>query len=97
MALGGNGASGFTVPLSAGDYTVWIQELAPGSFGYRFNFVLAPVPEPSATLLCALGLAVLAGLLRRPGRRGRHAATAAVPIRDVPRAGCSPARAGWSG
>jgi len=61
MGLSSNGASGFAAPLPAGDYTVWIQELATGTFGYRFNFVISPVPEPSMALLWALGLAVLAG------------------------------------
>jgi hypothetical protein len=68
MAGGGGGASGFTVPLPAGDYAVWIQELAPGAYGYRFNFVLAPVPEPATGLLAAVGLAGLVAILRR--RRG---------------------------
>ncbi len=65
MSPGGNGATGFVAPLPAGDYTVWVQELAPGSFGYRFNFVLTPVPEPSSILLCSLGLVALAALRRR--------------------------------
>lgn len=65
MGLSGNGASGFSAPLPAGDYTVWIQELAAGSFGYRFNFVITPVPEPSPALLGAVGLATLAAWRRR--------------------------------
>lgn len=68
MATGGGGASGFTVPLPAGDYAVWIQELAPGAYGYRFSFVLAPVPEPATGLLCAVGLAGVAGIVRRRRR-----------------------------
>jgi hypothetical protein len=64
MAAGGNGASGFDVPLPAGDYAVWIQELASGSYRYRLNFVLAPVPEPAVGLLAALGLATVASVAR---------------------------------
>lgn len=62
VAGGLNGASGFTSPLAAGDYTLWIQETAPGRFNYRFNLVLTPVPEPSALVLGMLGLCGVLGL-----------------------------------
>jgi hypothetical protein len=73
MGLPGNGATGFPAPLPAGDYTVWIQELADGSFQYRFNFVIAPVSEPSVALLWGLGFAGLAGVRLRATRSGRRA------------------------
>lgn len=65
MAVAGNGASGFAGTLGAGEYSVWLQELAGGSFVYRYNFVLSPVPEPTSITLVALGLC----LLRRAQRR----------------------------
>lgn len=54
-----HGSSGFSGALPAGDYSVWIQELAPGEFSYRFNFLLSPVPEPSTGVLLLAGLAAL--------------------------------------
>jgi len=65
MAAGGNGASGFTQPLGAGVYTVWVQELATGTFDYRFNFVLSPVPEPGGAPLLAAGLLIITVAARR--------------------------------
>lgn len=58
MAVSANGASGFSIPLTSGDYTLWIQDLSPGSYNYRLNLQIAPVPEPStcASLLAGLGL-----------------------------------------
>jgi PEP-CTERM motif len=69
MAASGNGASGFVGPLGAGEYSVWLQELATGSFVYRYNFVLSPVPEPASITLMGLGIY----LLRRAWRRGTQA------------------------
>jgi hypothetical protein len=65
MAVAGNGASGFPGTLGAGDYTFWIQELAPGSYPYRFNFVLTPVPVPAALWLFASGIGLLTVVRRR--------------------------------
>lgn len=67
LALAGNGASGFGGTLGPGDYTFWVQELATGSFAYRFNFVVAPVPVPAAAWLLGSGLAALALRRRRRG------------------------------
>jgi hypothetical protein len=41
MAVAAWGSSGFARPLPAGEYGLWLQELAPGNFGYRFNFILS--------------------------------------------------------
>jgi PEP-CTERM motif len=50
-------AIGFTPPLSATDYTFWIQQLGPTSFGYTLNFVV--VPEPGTLALLGVGLLAL--------------------------------------
>ena len=68
MAIPAQGSSGFTVPLGPGDYTFWLQELAPGTYTYRFNLVLEPaavVPVPAALPLFLAGLGLLAGAMRR--------------------------------
>lgn len=71
MALPAQGSSGFTTPLGPGDYTFWLQELAPGSYTYRFNLVLEPaavVPLPPVLPLFMAGLGLLAWKVRRtPG------------------------------
>ncbi len=64
MAVAGNGASGFSGTLGAGDYTFWVQELAPGTYPYRFNLLLTPVPVPAALWLFASGLGLLTVLRR---------------------------------
>ena len=61
----GNGATGFSGPLRAGDYTVWTQALATRSFAYRYNFVLSAGPEPAAGALFGLGLLALRTIRRR--------------------------------
>jgi len=40
----GVGAQGFTPPLSAGDYTFWIQETGSAVAEFTLNFIVAPVP-----------------------------------------------------
>jgi hypothetical protein len=54
------GATGFTVPLGAGQYSVWIQDDLPVDYVVRFD--ISPVPEPSTVLLMLTGLAALTGL-----------------------------------
>ncbi len=60
MGESGNGASGFAGALPAGDYTVWAQELVPGSFLYRYNFVLSAVPDLPGSVTLAMGGIALA-------------------------------------
>ena len=47
----GEGAQGFTPPLSAGDYTFWIQQTGTDVVSYTFDFVVTPaadVPAPGS-------------------------------------------------
>lgn len=55
----GAGALGFSAPLGAGTYAVWVQETAAGSSHYAFDFTLAAVPEPASYALLGAGLLVL--------------------------------------
>ena len=41
----GFGATGFTPPLGAGTYSVWVQDTNPGPLPYGFDFILRPVPD----------------------------------------------------
>jgi hypothetical protein len=51
--------------LAAGDYTLWIQENSVGHANYRFDLILAPVPDLPAAPMWASGLAATVLLLRR--------------------------------
>jgi hypothetical protein len=64
MGIAGQGATGFAGPLPSGDYTLWIQELATGSYTYRFNLQISPVPEANALAMALAGLGLLGGLAR---------------------------------
>lgn len=55
-----------TASLSAGTYSVWLNETA-GTTPYSFDFVLTAVPEPAAGWMLAAGLLAL-GLQRRSAR-----------------------------
>jgi len=65
MAVSQNGSSGFSTPLSAGSYTLWIQELSPGNFNYRFNLILTPIPEPESYAMLMAGLGIIHLFSRR--------------------------------
>jgi hypothetical protein len=82
MGIPADGSSGFTPPLGAGDYAIWIQEADLGGCSplchYGFDFVLAPVPEPASSTGLLTGLALLAALRRH--RRSRSPATEQVTV-----------------
>lgn len=59
------GTVGFSAPLAAGSYTLWIQETSNGAFRYRMNLVLAPVPEADRAVLLVSGLMLTALVVRR--------------------------------
>ena len=71
-----NGSSGFSRPLGFGDYTLWLQELSSvGPYNYRFNLLLAPIPEPRQFSLMLAGLAIVIGVVRR-----RHLARTLITV-----------------
>lgn len=66
LKLNGGAAGGYLEgAIGPGSYTLWLQELSPGSYPYRLNLVLSPVPVPPSGLLAAAGLLALAGWRRR--------------------------------
>jgi hypothetical protein len=69
---GGADKIGFSGPLGAGNYTFWVQELAPSFPGerfppypYEFDFQITAVPEAGTWALMLAGLAGLAVVVRR--------------------------------
>lgn len=65
----GPGSTGFTPPLAAGNYTLWIQQTQATPTTYSLDLVV--VPEP-AEVGVAVGALLLGGmLLRRLRRTGR--------------------------
>jgi hypothetical protein len=62
---GTNPSQGFTPPLSANDYTFWVQEGALGTFNYNFDIQLSNVPEPATPALLLAASALPARRLRR--------------------------------
>ncbi len=58
------GSTGFSGPLSAGQYSFWIQDFGSGTFGYSFDVHLTATPEPGSCISSLGGLALLAGLTR---------------------------------
>lgn len=63
-------------PLSAGDYSLWIQQSSPGTTRYRFSANLNPAPGPLPVLGVAAALGWSRRLRRRclrlPGAQGRE-------------------------
>jgi hypothetical protein len=65
----GAGATGFTGPLPAGQYSFWVQEASVGSVNYGFDFTVSP--EPASWTMMLTGLAALVGkTARRAARSG---------------------------
>lgn len=64
----GAGASGFSPPLGSGVYTFLVQETAPVSIRYAFDFQVTPVPEPPLWALLGVGVVLLARRLRAASR-----------------------------
>jgi hypothetical protein len=60
MGVAGQGAAGFVPPLPEGSYSVWVQELTPGTYPYGFDFEVKAVPEAKNGVL--LG-GMIAGLI----------------------------------
>jgi hypothetical protein len=54
----GPGAIGYSGPLPAGDYTLWIQQTGPQPVDYAFDAQVT-VPEPGSLALVALALVAL--------------------------------------
>lgn len=65
MSLPALGSSGFSLPLPAGDYALWVQETDVGVATYGFEFALAPVPEVPSVLAMLAGLSLLGAAMRR--------------------------------
>jgi hypothetical protein len=65
------GATGFTGPLAAGTYTLWLQD-ADQPVNYRFNLQTAAVPEPASWTMMIAGFGLLAARLRRSRGRGQY-------------------------
>jgi hypothetical protein len=58
-----SGAIGFTSPLPAGPYTLWIQQTSAQQVAYSWDFVVGSgsVPEPGSAALALFGVAALLG------------------------------------
>jgi hypothetical protein len=60
-------AIGYTPPLAAGNYSLFLQQLGT-PVTYSLDFVVRPVPEPATILLGGVGLAFLCVAARRKSR-----------------------------
>jgi hypothetical protein len=73
LALMGNnvtispGSQGFTPPLSSGNYVFLIQQLGAQT-NFQFDYVVTPVPEPSALQAIGLGVTMLLPMMRKWAR-----------------------------
>lgn len=68
MGTSDYGATGFTPPLPAGTYSLWVQDTGIGTFVWSFDVQITPVPEPSLVALL-LSAAAAGALGRRLGAR----------------------------
>jgi hypothetical protein len=74
MGVAGDGATGFTGPLGAGQYAVWVEDDKPFSYDFRFN--VGVVPEASTWAMMLLGFAGLGFAGYHRSRSGRTAPSA---------------------
>ncbi|MDQ2778806.1 MAG: hypothetical protein M3Y32_04520 [Pseudomonadota bacterium] len=65
LAVPGLGSSGFQIPLPAGTYSFWVQELSVGVAPYNFELGIAAVPEAPTAMAMLAGLAMLGAVLRK--------------------------------
>jgi len=57
IGTAGNSSTGFTPPLGAGTYSLWIQETGTGTSNYGFDILLTAAPEPATYFTMLLALA----------------------------------------
>jgi hypothetical protein len=71
------GATGFTGPLGAGIYSIWLQD-GDNAVTYNFNLqtATAPVPEPASWMMMISGFGLLGARLRRFRGQGQYAPAA---------------------
>jgi len=76
----GAGAQGFTPPLGAGSYSVWIQEANVGTAHYFFNFLVASVPESSTWAMMLSGFGLIGWSMRRSQKRNGPSSARSLAI-----------------
>jgi hypothetical protein len=67
LGISGMGASGFSPPLPAGAYTLWIQDDSPVSYDLRIG--ITPVPEISTWAMLLAGFTGLGFASYRASRK----------------------------
>lgn len=72
------GATGFSGPLYAGSYTLWILDGDSPAL-YDFDLIVASVPEPSTWLLMAAGVGLVVAMSRRRSSRSFRGRPLALP------------------
>ncbi len=76
----GAGAQGFSGPLGAGTYSVWIQEANAGTADYVFNFLVASVPESSTWAMMLSGFGLIGWSIRRSQKRNGPSSARSLAI-----------------